>query len=261
VLRALLHNKDRSINLETENKQIAININYREIYPQTEDFFTAAVFSRLCYLEGKIIAEIFSNCVGKDLEFGDLIDRQFWPSWKNERGSRVEPDVFMIFENCDVIIEAKRYDDFGQEEEQIKKELEAYFNLERYSNVVYLFAMGGVSENFKNIVDHINLEKKKAFEIIPISWQSLHDNIKNADLNNKLLKEDLLWAFELQGIRELLFLKDLNCDVNKKIFLSNYEINLYKLNSYSFRKPLVDSIGGAFQVNNYEKALEVLQWK
>lgn len=77
MLRAIVHSKDRPIKISQENSEIAKEINFRSIYPQTEDFFTAAVFSRLCYLEGNAIAKVFSDCTDLDFDFGILKERYF----------------------------------------------------------------------------------------------------------------------------------------------------------------------------------------
>jgi len=73
MLRAIAHSKDRTIKLADSKPAGSkeMYLNFRELYQDIEDFFTAAIFSRLCYLEGKIWKEIFN------VEFGELKSREF----------------------------------------------------------------------------------------------------------------------------------------------------------------------------------------
>ena len=55
----------------------------------------------------------------------------FWDKWdatNTTNTNYVEPDVFMRFENIDIILEAKRYDNNQQNPDQMKNELIAYCN-------------------------------------------------------------------------------------------------------------------------------------
>lgn len=258
MLRALVHNKDRSLNLETKDGQISINLNYRDIYPQTEDFFTAAVFSRLCYLEDEIFTDILNMCTGKTFDFGPLIDRNFWPSWEHPKWARVEPDVFMRFEKCDVIVEAKRYDGDGQFKEQIEKEITAYRHIFSISKPAYLFAVGGISSDFKLVIE--NTEWCAFTEIIPMTWQVLYENIKKYDRMNIFIKEDLLLAFELQGIQELLFLIDITNNDFNKLFVEDYQKTVEAISSYN-DKEFFSILLNLCKITDYKNTAEVLQWE
>lgn len=258
MLRALIQNKERTFNIETEDGQTSININYRYVYPQTEDLFTAAVFSRLCYLDGDVIADIFSRCIGKDFSFGDLVERNFWPSWGDKNKSLIIPDVFMRFKKCDVIIEAKRYDGAGQSGKQIEREINAYFQYFKGTKFLYLFAAGGVSEDFFNEVQRINCDNK-GVEIYPLAWRALQEAIKKSNINIPL-KEDLLLAFELQGIRELLFLKDLTSRKYHK-FSKDYKKIIETLCLHIKGIEAFSSLPFYPKINDYKKTLEVLQWE
>jgi len=256
MLRALVHNKDRSLNLETKEGQVSININYRDIYPQTEDFFTAAVFSRLCYLDGETISEIFDRCVpGKNFNLGKLKDKKFWPYWG------IEPDVFIEFENCNIIVEAKRFDGGGQYKAQVENEIEAYRNLFPISRFVYLFALGGVSEEFHCDVEILNEKWAGYAEVVPISWQVLYENIKKSYIENKHIKEDLLLAFELQGIRELFYLKDLKKNKFKEFSFQNHKQTIKILCFYFSDYTNLSTLSVFPKTFNYKANLEFLKWK
>lgn len=73
-----------------------------------------------------------------------------WPNWnpeKTENSNRVVPDVFLRFDNFDVIIEAKRWDSRQQNPHQWKKEFTAYLNEYGSENVsAIMIAIGGVWE-------------------------------------------------------------------------------------------------------------------
>ena len=221
MLRAIAHSKDRTIKLAdfkpAGSKEIYLN--FRELYQDIEDFFTAAIFSRLCYLEGKIWQEIFN------IEFGELKSREFWVRWDYE-GSYIEPDVFIRFEKCDVIIEAKRYDGAGQYEQQLYGEIEAYQQNYPNNKNFYLFTVGGGGK--KLVFQEKYKDKIKSFD-----WQEIFEKVKVLSINQQI-KEDLLIAFDLHGIREKLFLGDLT-----KPNLSCYRID-------NFEKSISLISGGLF---------------
>jgi hypothetical protein len=125
-----------------------------------EDSLTASVFTHLLYLPSEVFWQIlWQACHTASLPrlAGELNrEVEFWPKWKADdtRNSRyVEPDLFLRFPNFDLIIEAKRHDDFQQDRGQWKNEVIAYHNEYGTENVpVRLIAMGGIWDTKDEVV-------------------------------------------------------------------------------------------------------------
>lgn len=251
MIRAIAHSKDRSIKINENGQDVSIN--FRESYNAIEDFFTAAIFSRLSYLDGFFWEKMF------DINFGKLVYREFWPRWKDATGTQyeVEPDVFLRFEKCDLIIEAKRNDNSGQYKDQIIREIEAYkAKFGQDEKMFYLFAVGGNGKNIFQDIGETSSANIKAFD-----WQDIFNKVKKLNMNVNL-KEDLLLAFDLHGIRELVYLKDI---------LSPIVLNGLTINYEHSAKILVNGVkhiqnwdGLSAIVNTsveYNKNKDILQWK
>lgn len=74
-------------------------------------------------LPDNLLIEVLDNSANTTLNykgFGNLDSYEFWPHW-NSKGSYVEPDIFLRFENADIIIEAKKDDSTDQTCKQWKK--------------------------------------------------------------------------------------------------------------------------------------------
>jgi hypothetical protein len=212
MLRAILHSKDRNISLDAQGG--GSTINFREAYSNIEDFFTAIVFSRLSYADPIVWEEIFDLS-----DIGHLKNRFFWPRWNIKAEGSIEPDAFFEFEKVNIIIEAKRYDGGGQSKGQIEKEMDRYLKI--YKNDKdkdwFLFSIGGAGE-------HINLDKyTKHYK--SFSWQHIFEKVSRLDASkmNPHMKEDLLLGFDLHGIREKLFLKDLCSETLSRFQNINYD--------------------------------------
>ena len=115
-----------------------------------EDPKTSAVFENLMLLPDNVFWHILkSSCYdNNDLpkNIGQLQKYQFWPHWNAPKRKYVEPDLFLQFEEADVIIEAKYSDTAGQYEEQWRNEIIAYRNEYKKSkkNIIFI-AIGGNS--------------------------------------------------------------------------------------------------------------------
>ena len=138
MLQALLHKK---LKASFENRTFKLS----------EDTLTSSVIGLLRYLPSEILASILKNacgiCSSFPLEIGEVIDIRFWEHWDgtNTSNSRlVEPDVLIVTEHYNIIIEAKKSDERGQYSEQWQKEIKAYRN--SYSDdrrELILIALGG----------------------------------------------------------------------------------------------------------------------
>lgn len=200
-------------------------------------------------MEGSIWTELFK------VECGGLETREFWPRWKNDiKGrSQTEPDLFLRFEKCDIIIEAKRYDGGGQKKEQIEREIESYRR--EYSNekkTFYLFMLGGGGKNID--IQECYRDKVKSFE-----WQDLFEKVRDNRKINKFIKDDLLMAFDLHGVREKLFLKDL---ITHKTLnaIDECKKHMEYLNRFK-RVPLWKGFDEIAQIEINLNNVEFLKWK
>ena len=241
MLRAILHSKDRRINIDKKHFDDETGVNFRTLYPETEDFFTSTVFERLCYLASDDLWALLQSACKDDFlpnSSGELLSREFWPSWSYKQ-SRVEPDLFFRFANYDLIIEAKRSDsgDSGQDAAQIKKEFDAYY--QKYGTeekLCFLLAVGGgwhgLQEKLGNLKDELNKFKAKY-----ISWQDLFDATQNGKWGNTFFREDIKAAFELHGIQEILWLSDLT-----ELRIKKLVSNLHYYSAIKTLKPITDII-------------------
>lgn len=159
MLKAILHRKYLHVFPGTYELQDS-----GALYRDLEDLLTSSVFGNLLYLPSDLMWRIVWGAAtfesdtdaldGRALPVasGEVKSAEFWPSWWLTQGKewhRVEPDVFLIYEDFDVIIEAKRYD--GQQMQdpiQLAKELAAYHQKQRQGSLkpVYVLAVGGTQK-------------------------------------------------------------------------------------------------------------------
>lgn len=126
----------------------------RFIETPRENTLTAAVFSHLLHLPAGMFWEILrKSCYTDQLpnDAGEPLHVDPWPSWSAEgtnNCSRVIPDIFIRFDEFDLIIEAKRRDDWMQRRTQWEDQLAAYAN--EYGSdrkPVRMIALGGIHKN------------------------------------------------------------------------------------------------------------------
>lgn len=142
-----------------------------------EDRKTSSVFENLMLLPDNVFWSIlktscfFNNKILSNS--GRLLFYNFWPHWDNtgtDNSSYVEPDLFIRFEEFDVIIEAKYGDYGGQYLKQWNQELTAYDNeYGKEEKPVIFIAVGG---NMSMNVEEITIRGKK-FQIFKCNWLSL----------------------------------------------------------------------------------------
>ena len=112
---------------------------------------------------------------------GKLEKFEFWPSWKPDsqlerNSSRVEPDVFLRFEQYDIIVEAKRHD-FTQSQniEQWQNELGAWCQEFQTDRPVVLLAIGGNTTVGTCEVELEHLPQQ--FRVERLHWEMLRDSV------------------------------------------------------------------------------------
>lgn len=150
---------------------------HKETY---EDPKTSAIFENLLLLPDNVFWHILrQSCYShEDLPTnpGKLLSFDFWPHWdsKGTNNSKyVEPDLFIRFENLDVIIEAKVGSSEGQYKQQWQREIMAYLNMYNDKNDYVFIAVGG---NMSALAETI-LIKKKDVKIHKCNWLSLLINV------------------------------------------------------------------------------------
>ncbi len=221
-----------------------------ELYQPYEDLLTASIWERIGYLPDSVIWHIVKKALAAScsaempLEAGALEAFRFWPRWQF-KGGEVEPDVFLQFETCDVIVEAKRLDDANQQNpEQLAQELTAYFTTypNRGSICVGLLAIGGLPDYEGSIVtrlrdqvlSRVSATNRQRVKFGAISWSSLYRVLEpivagSADTSagTRLLR-DMKRALVLHDValRDRVWLADLPQGIQSQglnISLENYD--------------------------------------
>ena len=168
---------------------------------QKEDSLTSSVFERLLLLSDENLWWVLRNACDKQAaatlpdNVGKLEKFEFWPSWDpdpqlDRNYLRVEPDVFLRFEDLDIIVEAKR-SDFEQlqnnEEhpEQWENELGAWYQKFKDDRPVVLLAIGGNTNVGTCEVELKHL--KQQFRVEMLNWGMLSDAV--FELSNRFSKD------------------------------------------------------------------------
>jgi hypothetical protein len=201
MLKVLIHNKG--------NKEDDSSDKLRAAFGTNEDSLTASVFQLLAYLPDDVFWRVIRQTLKNEVlpeTVGELDHIGFWERWdatgtSNERF--VEPDVFLVFEEMIIIVEAKRYDTKQQSYGQWENELIAFEN-ENADNEkdVFLWALGGI-HHLKSQTVPI---KKKKYKVRKSTWTMLLATIKselqkgdNQSRHSQQLLNDLIEAFAFHG--------------------------------------------------------------
>jgi hypothetical protein len=210
-----------------------------------EDTLTSSVFDFLLLLPDNLFWEIikkscYQNNLPRNIKLIESYD--FWPRWYPENTARekyVEPDLFIRFDNFDLIIEAKRWDDNQQYIEQWKNEFIAYKN--EYGadgKNAYLMAMGGIdNENEENI----NVKNYGAITVVKCRWNNILGTLINIlnvlekckylNINNIIRNIDMVInCLEMHGFIKIHWLEETvnNYDID---FEQNFEaLNNWRIN-------------------------------
>jgi len=216
--------------------------NWRELFKTSEDSLTSFIFERLFYLPTNMFWEIICNsCYGETLptETGRILSKEFWPHWNSDstdNANFVEPDVFIRFHEFDLIIEAKRWDDKQQSQEQWNNEVIAYHN--EYGNEnrkLYLIALGGLHNTDVGEAEGTNVVMCRWSRILQKIMTTLKnlskssDEIENNDSVIAIL-EDLIIAFQIHGF----FTGEWLETIPKSKYSIKKPINTLAKNRYSF---------------------------
>lgn len=182
-----------------------------------EDIFSSSFFGLLFYLPIELSWDIIKNsCYSGDKlpkYSGQVKNIEYWPHWSSsdtENSKYVEPDIFVEFDDFDLIIEVKR-DTNNQYKGQWINEITAYLNEIRENSFqqkkVYLLAVGGINSEEDEFVE-VRGEK---FHVLKFSWQNILNETKRTKdnmigtgfLNTNVVFErivnDMITVFKLNG--------------------------------------------------------------
>lgn len=188
---------------------------YSSKYKQTterykEDTKTSTIFGALLLLPDNELRQVLSSaCHGEQSPISSaeqLEEFHFWPKWYKTEGtsndSFVEPDVFLRFKSCDVIIEAKLGEQVGQYVGQWRNEAQAYHNLYgKEEKPLILIALGG---NSSLETEEIEYQGGTA-TVYKSSWHHLLVAVEESqrvqsDKAKERLYQYIYLGFELHGI-------------------------------------------------------------
>ncbi len=228
---------------------------YSSLYNKNtnEDPKTSTIFEHLLLLPDNIVWDILlksSRTYNKELpnEIGFLESFEFWPKWNSENTSNsnyVEPDLFIRFNKLDIIVEAKVSDLGGQNEEEWKREIQAYKNefAEDKKNVV-LYAIGGNSDFKSEIIDSCKILKSNwsdLLHIVNVTKQNYKRKILNfSDSSVNRIFDLIIEGFHIMGEHEYKIKTDLSVisyfHTISRMFAeacNNRETSQYSLSKYS----------------------------
>jgi hypothetical protein len=244
MLQAILKGKIRGL-----FDKIQDGMPWKKAYSSYEDFLTASVVSRMTYLPGDILWRVvkYSSLYDQLRKYaGGLEFVEFWPNWPmpdrmKEIGMHRQPDVFLKFEELDVIVEAKRNDFLSQSHVQWGEQLLCYLakrNSEgEKKQPIVLWVLGGMgsltdeqtlTSIFHKVTKRINEEyPDEEIEFAVSPWGNILYCL--LDLQHYLMEEqrkhfplitfhdrrhilrlvdDIIEALRLHGIKEWHFLSE-----------------------------------------------------
>lgn len=182
-----------------------------------EDSKTSSVFENLMLLPDDVLCSVLQGaCYDKEdqlPDLGELIDYQFWPEWRmvDAAGARhrVEPDLFLRFQNMDIIVESKLYEHVGQRGDQWAREIAAYRQTVKGVKELALLAIGG-NVGFKN-------QTVGDVRVYVCGWHSLRESfrrvVKSSTVTRRAEQQRLIrqinLAFDCHQIMDVRWMADL----------------------------------------------------
>ena len=197
-----------------------------------EDSLTAIVFDGFKYLPVELFWKILKGSLYNDKlphASGEIEEFLFWEKWDAEGTSNsnyVEPDLFIRFHDFDVIIEAKRYDTKQQSQEQLKNEIEAYYNVyAEDEKSLYFIQCGGLQHKEDEIYKEVVICKTDwtalMYSISRIKMQLEEHANTSLDQAISRILSDILIGLELHQFYKIDWLGDFKIE-NR---LKNFDIN------------------------------------
>ncbi|MES1936767.1 hypothetical protein C27AD_10476 [Salinisphaera hydrothermalis C27AD] len=180
----------------------------RAVYRDLEDHLTAAVFARLSYLPTDVFWLVLSRALD---DMPTLFNQQprleritFWPRYSDGEDSYIEPDVLLEFDDFDVIVEAKRYDNTEpQTRQQVQAEIDSYRREHAKEKRVYCMLVSGNAEDDVYQVEGIaGLVQTTWLELRHAARYARHQASEPLDHKHWLrVLEDIEQALGLHGVQ------------------------------------------------------------
>lgn len=214
-----------------------------------EDPKTSAVFENLMLLPDNVFWHILKTSCYENTDLpkniGQLQSYQFWPHWDptdTMNSNFVEPDLFLRFEDADIIIEAKYSDLSGQREEQWKNQIIAYENEYKVCKKKIIFiAVGG---NYIKSAEKIVI-RHSTYDISKCTWLQLLiatnkflnelEEVTFPDYNilaTKRILNNIILAFNINQVYNLEWFNTMERNKllisQKSLNVLNNEFNWYK---------------------------------
>src|ERR1700693_145124 len=204
------------------------DVRWTDAFRLNEDFLTAAIFARLLYFPSEALSTLLPVFAANP---GEIKESGFWPSWsvkaKNGAAIRVEPDVYVQFDDLDLIVEAKLEDNSGgQAADQWAREWAAWYRNEyEPGKQALLLGVGGLGETdshaqaeAKTVAEGANMVLQTNFPGVPsiqvagLSWRGIYDRLACGTLGDGVspqLVRDLREILSYFGLRLYQYLGEL----------------------------------------------------
>lgn len=164
MIHALLHNKLKDSFSDPHFKP-------------SEDSLTSSVIGLLHYLPDALFWQLLRGSCGMrsalPQDVSEILSVNFWEKMAADgkhNSNYVEPDVWIECENYDIIVEAKKYDSWGQYEDQWTKEIVSFNKTFSENRKPLIFiALGGNA----SLQDYTIEVDGKTYTIYTSSWYNL----------------------------------------------------------------------------------------
>lgn len=209
MLTAIVSGKGGRITVDGVERSVS----WREIFRQSEDLMTAAIFGRLRYLSPALLTQAMASLVTPEVAacLGALKHVEFWRNLEGTHGRvRVQPDVLMWFESALVVVEVKPPSWGRQYVEQWEAQIHAVAHLaededERVPETVYFVGLGGNDRNLTaEARTRVDTSNRFAMSWHQSRWEDLTKNLMSmrdeAIASDAAVLEDLSSALQLFGM-------------------------------------------------------------
>ncbi len=164
MLHALLHNK--------------LKDSFRDPhFKPSEDSLTSSVIGLMQYLPDVLFWQLLRGSCGMQSllpkDVGKIRSVNFWEKMiaDGEHNSNyVEPDVWIECEKYDIVIEAKKYDSWGQYQGQWKKEIISFNKTFEYHDKELIYIALGGNTSLKDCTLDVN---GRSYTVYTSSWYNL----------------------------------------------------------------------------------------
>jgi hypothetical protein len=226
-----------------------------------EDKVTSSVFDNILHLPDDMIWQIIrKSCYDNSIlpiNAGALLVSEFFPHWNSESTGNedyVEPDLFLSFENINIVIEAKReYNKQGID--QWKREIQAYNNKcdNKVDKIVVLLAIDGIDNEDNVYIEElkINVVKTRWAKIFLVIKKYLNEikSLKCLNINNIIRTLSLISDYLIfHGYYEKTWMNEI---FTKEISFINFDagISIFQKENNGWFNTIVDK---SFIIDYYD---------